>query len=45
VEGRRLFEKLAEISGGSQETAAIPTEGFAIDEPDDDVGEQGLDFL
>jgi hypothetical protein len=34
----------SEVVWGLQETATVPTEQFAVDEPDDDVGEQVLDL-
>jgi len=36
--GGGLFENLAEVGGGLQETAAVPAEEFAVDELDDGIG-------
>ena len=33
------------ISGCVEQAAAVPTEEFAVDEPDGGLGEKGLDFL
>jgi hypothetical protein len=42
--GVDFFRQLLEISRGLQEAAAIPTEEFAVDQPDGGVGEKGLYF-